>query len=415
MHLPGYFEFGCRVKTLAGYSALEQIPRALTDLGASRPMILTDQGVSAAGLVDTLTQAIRERVSVATVFDGVPTDSDLTVVSETARLYRQHQCDAIIAVGGGSVLDTAKGVNILVSEAADDLRAFSGAGALTRALKPLVAVPTTAGTGSEMTMVAVIADHQRGLKMPFTSNFLQPDVAVLDPRMTLTLPPAITAATAMDALCHAMEAYTCLAKNPLSDACALNAITLIRENLPRVLKQPEDRAGRLALAVAAALAGMAFSNSMVGMVHTLGHAMGGVCHVAHGVCMAILLPYGLEYNLHKNADVTAELLFAIAGEQAYARTPRHLRSIETIRRVRQLNQTLHELTGGGHPRCFKEVVNRDKEPLVPRQRLSDVADAALSDASIYYNPEALDEADFLMVLEAAWEGVPLDRRNIRKG
>jgi alcohol dehydrogenase len=174
----------------------------------------------------------------------------------------------IVAVGGGSVMDTAKGVNIVVSENADDLMQFSGAGNLTRPLKPLVAIPTTAGTGSEVTLVAVIADPARNLKMPFTSYFLMPDIAVLDPRMTLTLPPAITAATAMDALTHAIEAYTCLAKNPLSDAHAQLAIELIGQNLLKVINVPENANGRLALAVAATLAGVAFSNAMVGMVHT---------------------------------------------------------------------------------------------------------------------------------------------------
>src|SRR5690606_13681211 len=137
-----------------------------------------------------------------------------------ANAYRANSCDAIIAVGGGSVIDTSKAANILVSEGGDDLHKYAGAGALKRPLKPFFVLPTTAGTGSEVTIAAVIADPDRGVKVAFTSPFLLPHAAVIDPRMTLTLPPFLTAATAMDALTHATEAYISLAKNPLSDAYA---------------------------------------------------------------------------------------------------------------------------------------------------------------------------------------------------
>ena len=302
MDLPVYYEFCCRVKTVSGHGVLEKIPEILGDLGARLPLIITDKGVFEAGLIDVVVSVMKDRVpylriSGGSVETGVPPDSDLTVVNRLAGVYREKGCDAIIAVGGGSVLDTAKGVNIVVSENASDLMAFTGAGALKRPLKPLIAIPTTSGTGSEVTLVAVIADHEKKRKMLFTSYFLLPDVALLDSRMTLGLPPAITSATAMDALSHAVEAYTCLAKNPMSDAFARAAMELMRDNLFKVMDHPDDKGGRLSLAVAANLAGVAFSNAMVGMVHTLGHSVGAVCRVPHGMCMAILLPYGLEYNL----------------------------------------------------------------------------------------------------------------------
>ena len=196
MHIPSYYEFCCKVKTVSGHDALERIPGLLHGMGAKTPMIVTDKGVTRAGLANIVIDAIEDGISVGFVADDVPSDSDLTVVNDIASIYRQHACDAIIAVGGGSVLDTAKGVNILVSEDADDLMWFSGAGALKRKLKPLIAVPTTAGTGSEVTLVAVIADHENNRKMAFASYFLLPDAAVIDSRMTLTLPVHIAAATA---------------------------------------------------------------------------------------------------------------------------------------------------------------------------------------------------------------------------
>ncbi|MBR9987569.1 MAG: iron-containing alcohol dehydrogenase [Desulfosarcina sp.] len=415
MHVPGYYEFFCPVKTVAGYHALEKIPQLLNDLGAQRPMIITDKGVVAAGLVDIVSAAITPGVKIGAVEDDVPPDSDLTVVVQLAAVYRESGCDAIIAVGGGSVMDTAKGVNILVSENSDDLMQFSGAGILARPLKPLMAIPTTAGTGSEVTLVAVIADHARNLKMLFASYFLLPDVAVLDPRMTLTLPPAITAATAMDALTHAVEAYTCLAKNPLSDAHALLAIELIGQNLLKVINEPENTDGRLALAVAATLAGVAFSNAMVGMVHTLGHSVGAVCGVPHGTCMAILLPYGLEYNMHKNGHLTAQLLLPLSGARVYAQTPAHLRAQHAIAAIRQLNQRLHQETGGRHARFFKEITGPNGSARVPAESIEAIADKALGDGSILCNPEELDRDDLLMVMSHAWAGTPLDRNLVKKG
>ncbi|MCX5844740.1 MAG: iron-containing alcohol dehydrogenase, partial [Deltaproteobacteria bacterium] len=199
MDLPGYYEFCCRVKIIAGHDALEKIPGILASLRAERPMIITDKGVSGAGLINIVANAIKDGVTIGAIADDVPPDSDLRVVTRLAQEYREKGCDSLIAVGGGSVMDTAKGINIVVSEKADDLMKFSGANALKRPLKPLIAIPTTAGTGSEVTLVAVIKDHEKHLKMCFVSYFLLPDVSIVDSRMTLSLPPAITAATGMDA------------------------------------------------------------------------------------------------------------------------------------------------------------------------------------------------------------------------
>ncbi|MDI9569562.1 MAG: iron-containing alcohol dehydrogenase [Pseudomonadota bacterium] len=415
MCLPGYYEYSCRVKIVAGHDALERIPDLLRRLGARRPLLVTDRGVAGAGLVGILREAMGERLEIGAVADDVPPDSDLEAVNRLAVLYRESGCDALIALGGGSVMDTAKGINILVSERGDDLLKFSGAGTLKRPLKPLIAVPTTAGTGSEVTLVAVIKDRQRRLKMAFVSYFLLPDAAILDSRMTLSLPAPITAATGMDALSHAVEAYYCLGKNPLSDVTALAAIRLIGGNLLNVVHNPSDREGRLAMANAAALAGMAFSNSMVGMVHALGHAVGSVCGLPHGVCMAILLPYGLEYNRHKREAVMGELLFPIGGPEIYGKTAPEDRTGRVIAYIRQLNEDLHAATGGRHARFFGEIRDREGNHAAPRRRLPEIARTALGDGAIFYNPEDLDYDDLLMVLEAAWEGMPLDSGRIRKG
>ena len=410
MYIPDYYEFCCRVNMVAGHDALEKIPDLLFAMNAKNPMILTDKGVRAAGLVDIVIGAMGDTLAIKTIEDGVPPDSDLKMVNHLAIVYREKGCDAIIAVGGGSVLDTAKGINILVSEKADDLMAFTGAGALKQKLNPLIAVPTTAGTGSEVTLAAVIADHENNRKMIFGSYFLLPDAAIIDSRMTLTLPPHITAATAMDALAHAVESWVMLAKNPLSDAHAFEAIRLICSHLFQVIQNPSDKQGRLALAQAATMAGIAFSNSTVGMVHALGHSVGSVCHVPHGTCMAILLPYGLEYNLHKTEDRISQLLLPLAGEEKYACTPKKDRARETIACIREFNQNLNQATKRAHATCFKELMDKQGAPMVPEKKLEEIATTALGDGTLFFNPEDMDFEDCLMVLRAAWEGIPLNRK-----
>jgi len=414
MNIPSYYEFCNKVKCLSGHNALEKLPDILASVNSKKPMIITDKGVMGAKLITPVEKALG-KIKHGGIFDDVPADSDVKTVQEIAAKYRSAKCDSIIAVGGGSVLDTAKGVNILVSENSNNLMDFVGFGALKRKLKPLIAVPTTSGTGSELTLVAVIADHQRDVKMLFPSLFLLPDFAILDSRMTKTLPPAITAATAMDALTHACEAYTCLAKNPLSDTTALMAIKLISENILRAIKKPDDMDARLALATGSALAGMSFSNSMVGMVHAIGHSIGAICHVPHGVCMSILLPYGLEYNLHKSGHLTAELLFALKGEEIYAKSKMAERPFFAISAIRELNANLRKATGGKHPTALREVVDRDGNLMVPREVLPDIARLSLNDGALVYNPEELNYSDMLMVLEKAWEGEPLNLKEIKKG
>ncbi|MCP3927178.1 MAG: iron-containing alcohol dehydrogenase [Desulfobacterales bacterium] len=409
MHLPEYYEFCCTVKTVAGHDVLESIPELLSKMNSKKTMIITDKGVELAGLVKIVTDAISENIEIGAIESDVPPDSDVRVVNNLSKIYVKNGCDSIIAVGGGSVLDTAKGVNIIVSENSDDLMKFTGAGALKRKLRPLVAVPTTSGTGSEVTSVAVIADPERNKKMAFSSLYLLPDIAVLDSRMTLTLPDFLTSQTAMDALTHAAEAYTCLSKNPVSDIHAINAIKLITENLLNVIKNPTDKEGRLALATAANIAGMSFSNSMVGMVHTLGHSIGAVCHVPHGTCMSILLPYGLEYNMHKTGEYTGELLYPLAGDKVYSKTPKSKRPEKAIEYIRDLNQKLCDATDGRHPVCLKDVLDRDGNMMVPEDKLPEIAKTALGDGSIFYNPEELDFDDILKVLKFAWSGEKLDR------
>jgi alcohol dehydrogenase len=390
-----YYEFFCPVKLIVGARALENIPFELGSLGARRPLLVTDRGVAGAGLVEKLREILSAGgLEIAAVFDEVPPDSSLAAVRGIARRYREARCDALIALGGGSPIDTAKAANILASYETEDLLKFSGAGNLPKPLKPLLVIPTTAGTGSEVTFVSIVKDEERGVKVPFASPFLMPHAAVLDPRMTLSLPAQITAATAMDAMTHACESFIGLAKNPMSDAYASAAVRAVAENLLKVLDQPSDEQGRLALAQGAAMAGIAFSNSMVGLVHALGHSVGALCHLHHGTCMSILLPAVLEYNLEERRTAIGELLLPLAGPEIYAGTPAEDRADKAIARLKWLKDEIHARCG--LPRTLSETGKVDKS------QLEKIAEMSLDDGSIIFNPVEVSHEEALGVLQKAW-------------
>jgi len=230
--------------------------------------------------------------------------------------------------------------------------------------------------------------------VPFASPFLMPHAAVLDPRMTLGLPAQITAATAMDAMTHACEAFICLAKNPMSDAYAAAAVRAVSENLLKVLDRPGDEQGRLALAQGAAMAGIAFSNSMVGLVHALGHSVGATCHVHHGTCMSILLPAVLEYNLQASRDAIGELLLPLAGAEVYAATPAAQRADKTIEKLRWLKDEIHARCG--LPRTLSETGK------VEQSQLEQIAEMSLDDGSMIFNPVEVSREEALAVLRKSW-------------
>ncbi len=390
-----YYEFFCPVKVIAGHAALEHIPFELSTLGAKRPLIITDKGVRSNNLLAPIEAAFENTdVEIGFIFDDVPPDSSLETVRKAAELYRQHNCDAILAVGGGSVIDTSKATNILVSEGGNDLLKYSGAHNLPKPLKPFFVIPTTSGTGSEVTMVAVVSDTEKNLKMPFASYYLMPHAAILDPRMTQTLPPHLTAMTAMDAMTHAVEAYTCMAANPISDAYATAAVKKVSENLFKVLDNPTDAQGRLELAQASTMAGIAFSNSMVGLVHSLGHALGAVAHLPHGLCMNLFLPYVLEYNKAVNGDKIADLLLPLAGADIFAQTPAHLRADKAIASIAAMRDRIYALTK--LPRTLSETGK------VNEAQFDEIAEKAFNDGTIIYNPKKATLDDLKSILKKAW-------------
>ena len=391
-----YYDFFCPVKLMAGEQALEQLAGELAGLGARRPLLLTDKGVSGTGLATLLAGVLAEgELPVAAIWDEIPADSSTAVVEQIAARHRELGCDSLVALGGGSVIDTAKAVNILASMGGTRLLDYAGAGCLTRPLQPLAVVPTTAGTGSEVTLVAVIKDEASGRKVPFTSPFLLPQLAVLDPRLTQGLPLNITAATAMDAMTHAIEAFIGNAKNPVSDALALMAVEKIANALPQVLSNPQDKRLRLQLAEGSTLAGMAFSNSMVGLVHALGHSLGARCHLPHGLCMNLFLPTVLDYNRPGIDPELARLLLPLVGAERFAATPAAARAQAAIEALQALRDTLWQAVK--LPRTLREAGVTDKA-LLP-----EIRDLAINDGALLYNRKDADRTQLLGLLELAWE------------
>lgn len=393
--LPAYYEFQHAAKILSGRYALENIPAELKNLGAQKPLLLSDSVLQKIGTLQIVVDALAAgQVEIAGTYTDIPADSSVEIVNAIAETYRRLGCDSILAVGGGSVIDTAKGVRMLLSTGERDMIALMGCENIPQGLKvPFIAVPTTSGTGSESTLVAVIKNEARKLKMEFISYYLQPDVAVLDVRMTETLPPKMTASTGMDALCHAIEASSCLQKNPLSDAYAAAAIALIRDNLKNAVRSGKDQEARLALSNASMMAGAAFSNSMVGIIHAIGHALGGVCHVPHGDAMTILLPHGMEYNREKAGDCYAELLLHLAGAETYAATAPEDRAQKAIDTVRAMTGELNEICG---------LPIRLRDVGVEREDFEAVARTAMNDGAMIVNPRQAGKDDILRILEAAY-------------
>ena len=389
------FEFSCPTKIVCGAGALRKLASELRARGVTQPLVITDGNLVKLGVVDAVFAPLAEAGIPFALFDQVPPDSSLDVVNEVAERYGSEGCDGWIAVGGGSVIDTAKGAAASVSVGEHDFAALQGSEILQNEFDPLVVVPTTAGTGSEVTLVAVVADARAQAKLSYTSYRLVPHVAFLDPTMTSSLPPRLTATTGMDALTHAIEAYTSVQKNPVSDAFALQAIRLIGANLVRACERPGDLDARSNLALGSLMAGAAFSNAMVGVVHAIGHALGGRCHVPHGQAMMLLLPYCVAHNrvagLHRGSY--GELLPALDPAAPLEGLSAEERDARFEAALFDMNRLFHERYGV--PIRLSDVgVSREDLPAVARQ--------ARYDGSALYNREEITEAVAMEILEAAF-------------
>ena len=444
--LPDYFDFTLPTKAIYGIGITGSLKSELLPYKKMRALLVTDSVLQKAGPVDTVRNGIAQAgVVITCIFDKVPPNSTIDTVRKCAALGKKHRCHLIIAVGGGSVMDTAKVANLLMVKGGR-LKDHMGAYLLDKSEKllPSIFFPTTAGTGSEVTSVAVIADPAQDVKLPFTEDQFLPKLAVLDPDLTLSMPGKLTAATGMDALTHAIEAYVDKEWSPASDALALHAIRLISNHILLACAEPENKIARGAMLVGSFLAGVAFSHSMVGMVHGISHALGGVYHIPHGLANALILPevmtYNLESRLNRYADIANAMGITFPKVVENSRsliensrskivdrllTPmgqvhdwiesksNHVRglavkamdnfdfidgwirkqaAVAAVDKVRTLNRQLAYLTG--MPLNFADAGIDDD-----LARLDQVADTAMEDGAMLYNPVEPDREAVVRIVE----------------
>jgi alcohol dehydrogenase class IV len=280
-------------KLITGQAAIEQLAAELTRLNVNNPLIVTDAVLVKSGTVDlALAQLGGRRYG---IFDQVKPEPEISIVEDCTRAYRDGGHDGLIGLGGGSAIDIAKGVAAFAGHEGPLAELF-GVDLVKRKGPALIAIPTTAGTGSEVTNVAIFSDKEAQLKKGIVSDYLLPDVALVSPIMTLTCPRSVTAASGVDALVHAVESYLSVNASPITDAIALGAIKLIAKALPKAYANPANLQAREDMATASLMAGMAFGNAGVGAVHALAYPLGGRFNIAHGVSNALLLPYVMAWN-----------------------------------------------------------------------------------------------------------------------
>jgi alcohol dehydrogenase len=281
-------------RVVFGDGAVGQVELECKRLGIERALVVTDRVVrERTDVITRVEQALGPRF--CSVYDGVIPDTGVDVIDDGARLAREHGCDGLVSVGGGSAIDTAKGMALVMTEGGS-IRDHRGAAPLSRRQTPHVAMPTTAGTGSEVSRYIVVKDRVAHEKIHFMDERIIPDVALLDPSLTLAMPASLTAATGVDALTHAIEAYTSRHRNPIADALALQAMRLISHYLPRAVADGQDKTARGQMLIAANIAGIAFNATGVGLVHAMAHVIGARYGVHHGTANAICLPHVIRFN-----------------------------------------------------------------------------------------------------------------------
>ncbi len=289
-----------------GPKAISLVGRYLTNFGAGKVLIVTDPGVIAAGWAEKISELIHSEGIDCAVFSNISSNPRSAEVMAGAEFYHENQCDIIVAVGGGSPMDCAKGIGIVTTNR-ETILSFEGIDNVPIPGPPLICIPTTAGTSADVSQFAIITNENEEVKIAVISKTMVPDVALIDPETTMTMPSYLTACTGMDALVHAIEAYVSTANSPLYDLHALEAIRLISANLLPVLIDPDNIELRNKVMLGSLQAGLAFSNASLGAVHAMAHSLGGLSDLQHGECNAILLEHVIAYNFPVAANRYAKI------------------------------------------------------------------------------------------------------------
>jgi alcohol dehydrogenase class IV len=323
---------------LVGPGASGRLGQTIAGFGHGKLLIVTDSIISRLGLLDDLTNALTAGGAEYVVFDAITPDAPIPLIEEGIDFYWEHGCDAIVAFGGGSSMDASKAIAAAVSNPGKTLRELAGYFKGLQTPVKIYAVPTTAGTGSEVTVAAVISDPETQTKLVIVDTRLVPKMAALDPCLMTGLPPHITAATGIDALTHAIEAFVGKWANPYTDDMALSAVGLIFDNLRVAYSDGKNLEAREKMALAATYAGLAFTRANVGNVHAIAHQFGGKYHTPHGLANAIMLPRVLKFSLPAITDRLA--LLAVRAKLGQKNEPEDVLAQKFIDAVEQLNLDL---------------------------------------------------------------------------
>ncbi|MCX2783287.1 iron-containing alcohol dehydrogenase [Microbulbifer thermotolerans] len=332
--------------SLMGEGCLASLPERVKMLKGKKPLLVSDKGMTDLGYTARVTELLKSEGIDCAVYDGtVPNPTDHNV-EEGTEIYSKENCDLLISLGGGSSHDCCKGIGILVTNGGK-IQDYEGLDQLKAALPPFIAINTTAGTASEMTRFTIITNSSNHVKMAIVDWRVTPDVAINDPELMVDMPPSLTAATGMDALTHAVEAYVSTDATPITDACALQAIRLIGQYLRKAVARGDDMEARDKMAYAEYLAGMAFNNAGLGYVHAMSHQLGGFYNLPHGVCNALLLPHVCRVNLMARTERFADIADAL-GQVTDGLSERDaaylaIEAIEALSKDVGIPQTLSEL------------------------------------------------------------------------
>lgn len=372
--------------SLMGEKCLNEIPGELKQLNVKKALIVTDKILMKIGIVDKVTCILKENKIDFCIFDDVKPNPTVASVNEGLAAIKNNNCDFVISLGGGSAHDCAKGMALLATNGGE-IKDYEGVNKSKRAMMPLVAINTTAGTGSEMTLFAIITDEERRVKMVLVDNNLTPNVAVNDPELMIAMPKGLTAATGMDALTHAVEAFVSINASPVTDAVAEKAITLIVNNLPHAVEDGSNMEARENMAYAEYLAGMAFNNAGLGYVHAIAHQLGGFYNLPHGVCNAVLLPHVQVFNSSKVAN-RLKLIAGLMGKDISNVSDKEGASL-CIEAIRSLSDTVRIPSG------LEELG-------VKKEDFEILATNALKDACGATNPIVASLEDIIKILESAF-------------
>lgn len=351
-------------RNLFGEDSVKETGSLMQSLGGKKALIVTDAFLAKNGMAENIQTILSDAGVESTVFGGVEPNPKDVNVEAGLQVFRENGCDSIISLGGGSSHDCAKAIALVASNGGN-IRDYEGVDRSSNPLCPMIAVNTTAGTASEITRFCIITDTSRHVKMAIVDWRVTPQIAINDPNLMVGMPPALTAATGMDALTHAIEAYVSTNANPLTDAAALMSITMITQYLPKAVANGVYMKARDKMAYGQYLAGIAFNNASLGYVHAMAHQLGGMYNLPHGVCNAILLPHVEEFNLIGNANRFRDIAKAMGEITENLSTMDAAR--KAIAAIRQLSSQV------GIPERLRDLgVKEEDFPVMAENAMKDV-------------------------------------------